>query len=35
MLSKEGQKAFPAPKKDLDDILEVFVKVTRNIDKLT
>ena len=34
-LSIEGKIAFLGPKKDIDDILEAFVKVTNNIDKLT
>jgi len=31
----EGIIAFLGPKKDIDDILEAFIKVTKNIDKLT
>jgi perosamine synthetase len=34
-LSIEGKIAFLGSKKDIDDILEAFVKVTKNIDKLT
>lgn len=34
-LSIEGKTAFLGPKKDIDDILEAFVKVTKNTDKLT
>lgn len=35
VLSIEGKIAFLGPKRDIDDILEAFVKVTKNIDKLT
>jgi len=31
----KAEMAFPAPKKDFDDILEVFAKATENIDRLT
>ena len=34
-LSIEGKIAFLGPKKDIDDILEAFIKVTENIEKLT
>jgi perosamine synthetase len=34
-LSIEGKTAFLGPKKDMDDILEAFAKVTKNTDKLT
>jgi len=34
-LSIEGKIAFLGPKKDIDDILDAFIKVTKNIDKLT
>jgi dTDP-4-amino-4,6-dideoxygalactose transaminase len=34
-LSIEGKIAFLGPIKDIDDILEAFIKVTKNIDKLT
>lgn len=34
-LSIEGKIAFLGPKKDINDILEAFIKVTKNIDKLT
>ena len=34
-LSMEGKIAFLGPRNDLDDIIEAFVKVTRNVDKLT
>jgi hypothetical protein len=34
-LSIEGKIAFLESKKDIDDIVEAFVKVTKNIDKLT
>jgi perosamine synthetase len=34
-LSIEGKMAFLGSKKDIDDIVEAFVKVTKNIDKLT
>ena len=34
-LSIEGKIAFLGPTKDIDDILEAFIKVTKNIDKLT
>jgi len=35
MLSMEGKIAFLGPKKDIDDITEAFVKVAKNIKKLT
>lgn len=34
-LSMEGKTAFLGTKKDIDDIIEAFAKVTKNIDKLT
>jgi dTDP-4-amino-4,6-dideoxygalactose transaminase len=34
-LSMEGKIAFLGSKKDMDDIIEAVVKVTKNIDKLT
>ena len=34
-LSIEGKIAFLGPTKDIDDILEAFIKVAENIDKLT
>jgi len=34
-LSIEGKIAFLGSKKDINDILEAFIKVTKNIDKLT
>jgi len=34
-LSMEGKIAFLAPRRDMDDIVEAFGKVARNIDKLT
>jgi len=34
-LSIEGKTAFLGPKEDIDDIIEAFVKVAKNIDKLT
>ena len=35
MLSMEGKIAFLGSKKDIDDITEAFVKVAKNVDKLT
>jgi len=35
MFSIEGKMAFLGHKKDIDDILEAFIKVTENINKLT
>jgi len=35
MLSMDSKVAFLGPKKDMDDIIKAFVKVTKNIDKLT
>jgi hypothetical protein len=34
-LSMEGKIAFLGSKKDIDDIIEAFVKVAKNIGKLT
>ena len=34
-LSIEGEIAFLGPTKDIDDILEAFIKIIKNIDKLT
>jgi len=34
-LSMEGKIAFLGPTKGIDDILEAFIKVAENIDKLT
>jgi len=33
--SIEGKIALAGPTKDIDDILEAFIKVAENIDKLT
>ncbi len=35
MLSMDSKIAFLERKKDMDDIIEAFAKVARNIDKLT
>jgi len=35
MLSMDSKIMFLQPKKDIDDIVEAFAKVTKNIDKLT
>jgi dTDP-4-amino-4,6-dideoxygalactose transaminase len=34
-LSMEGKVAFLGPKRDMDDIIEAFVKVAKSIDRLT
>ena len=35
MLSMDSKIAFLERKKDMDDIIEAFAKVAKNIDKLT